>query len=77
MDVAVMEAESGAEVVTWARDFGLTQLLNDLPEELQQAWEADVVKETERLQKDDRILLGGVTRIVVASSAGSPPSDGM
>jgi len=77
MDVAVMEADSGAEVVTWARDFGLTRLLEDLPVELQQAWEADLVKETERLRKDDRIRLGGVTRIVVASSAGSPPSDGM
>lgn len=69
MDVAVMEAESGAEVVAWTRAFGLTRLLNDLPEEIQQAWEADLVNETEPLRKDGRIRLGGVTRIVVASSA--------
>jgi SAM-dependent methyltransferase len=68
MDVAVMEAESGAEVVAWARAFGLTRLLNDLPEELQQAWETDLVDASERLRHGNRIRLGGVTRIVVASS---------
>jgi SAM-dependent methyltransferase len=70
MDVAVMEAESGAEVVAWTRAFGLTRILNDLPEEIQQAWEADLVNETEPLRKDGLIRLGGVTRIVVATSAG-------
>jgi SAM-dependent methyltransferase len=69
MDVAVMEAETGAELVAWTRAFGLTRLLNGLPEEIQQAWEADLVKETEPLRKDGFVRLGGVTRIVVASSA--------
>jgi SAM-dependent methyltransferase len=69
-EVAVMEAETGAELVAWARAFGLTRLLNDLPEEIQQAWEADLVEETEPLRKDGLVRLGGVTRIVVASSAG-------
>ena len=70
MDVAVMETESGAEVVTWTRAFGLTRLLNEFPEEVQLAWEADLVNEAELLrQEDGRIRLGGVTRIVVASSA--------
>jgi len=69
-EVAVMEAETGAEVVAWTRAFGLTQLLNDLPEELQEAWEADLVRETEPLRKDGYIRLGGVTRIVVARATG-------
>ena len=69
MDVAVMEAESGAEVVAWTRAFGLTRLLSDLPEEIQLAWEADLINEAELLRTEDgRIRLGGVTRIVVASS---------
>jgi hypothetical protein len=65
-----MEAETSAELVAWTRAFGLTRLLNDLPEEVQQAWEAELVKETEPLRKDGPVRLGGVTRIVVASSAG-------
>lgn len=69
LEVAVMEAETGAELVAWTRAFGLTRLLNGLPEEIQQAWEAELVKETEPLRKDGRVRLGGVTRIVVASSA--------
>ncbi len=69
LEVAVMEAETGAELVAWTRAFGLTRLLNGLPEEIQQAWEAELAKETEPLRKDGRVRLGGVTRIVVASSA--------
>lgn len=69
MNVAVMEAESSAEIVAWTRAFGLTRLLNDLPEEIQQAWEADLAREVEPLRSDGRIRLGGVTRIVVAVPA--------
>jgi len=68
-EVAVMEAATGAELIAWTRAFGLTRLLNDLPEEIQQEWEAELVKETEPLRKDGFVRLGGVTRIVVASSA--------
>lgn len=68
-EVAVMEAETGAELVAWARAFGLARLLNDLPEEIQQAWETELVKEAEPLRKDGFVRLGGVTRIVVALSA--------
>ena len=38
IDVAVMEAKDGPELVAWARAFGLTQLLEELPEPLQRAW---------------------------------------
>ena len=69
MAIAVMEAESGPEAVAWVKAFGLARLLNDLPEEIQQAWEADFMREAEALRQDGRIRLGGVTRIVVASSA--------
>ncbi|HNK84025.1 MAG TPA: hypothetical protein PKL41_02380 [Flavobacteriales bacterium] len=68
-EIAVMEAETGADLVAWTRAFGLTRLLNDLPEAIQHAWEADLVKEAESLRKDGHVRLGGVTRIVVASSA--------
>jgi ubiquinone/menaquinone biosynthesis C-methylase UbiE len=70
LEVDVMEAETGAELVAWTRAFGLTRLLNDLPEELQEAWEADLVRETEPLRRNGHLRLGGVTRVVVARSAG-------
>lgn len=68
LEIAVMEAETGAELIAWARAFGLARLLNGLPEEVQQAWEEELSKEAEPLRKDGCVRLGGVTRIVVASS---------
>jgi ubiquinone/menaquinone biosynthesis C-methylase UbiE len=73
MDVSVMEAETGSELVEWARAFGLTPLLNDLSDEVQQAWEEDLVRAAEPLRTDGVIRLGGVTRIVVASSTAYVP----
>ena len=69
MDVPVMEAETGSDLIEWARAFGLTRLLNDLPNEIQLAWENDLVRAAEPLRTDGLIRLGGVTRIVVASAA--------
>jgi hypothetical protein len=68
MDVPVMEAETGSELIEWARAFGLTRLLNDLPDEIQLAWEDDLVSAAEPFRTNGLIRLGGVTRIVVASS---------
>jgi ubiquinone/menaquinone biosynthesis C-methylase UbiE len=68
LDIAVMEARTGAELVAWTRAFGLTRLLNGLPGAIQQAWETDLVTEAEPLRKDGFIRLGGVTRLVVASA---------
>jgi hypothetical protein len=48
---------------------GLTRLLNDVSEENQRAWEADMTREAERLRTDGLFRLGGVTRIVVARPA--------
>ena len=69
MEIPVMEAETAAELVAWVRAFGLTRLLNDLPEQAQAHWEAELAQEAESLRKDGFVRLGGVTRIVVASSS--------
>jgi SAM-dependent methyltransferase len=62
----VMEAHSDAELVAWARAFGLTRLLNELPEATQRAWEDAFAREARPLWQDGVVRLGGVTRIVVA-----------
>lgn len=67
-EVAVMEARTDAELVAWARAFGLARLLNDLPEQTQRAWEVAFVQEAAPLRVDGTVRLGGVTRIVVATS---------
>ena len=54
------------EAVAWVRAFGLTELLSDLPETDQLAWERDLTKELEQMRADDVIRLGGTTRIVRA-----------
>ena len=66
MDVAVFEAETTAELVAWVRALGLTQLLNDLPDDAQRAWEGDLASALEPTRTDGVIRLGGVTRIVRA-----------
>lgn len=66
-DVPVMELETVPEVITYTRAFGLTRLLNDLPEEAQRAWEESFAKELEAFRDGSVIRLGGVTRVVVAS----------
>jgi ubiquinone/menaquinone biosynthesis C-methylase UbiE len=68
MDVAVFEAETGGEVVAWIRALGsgMGQLLKDLPEKEQRAWEQDLSAEVERTRTGDLIRLGGVTRLVRA-----------
>lgn len=70
VEIPVMEARTGAELVAWTRAFGLTRLLNDLPEAHQRAWERDLVREVEPLRRDGIVRLGGVTRIVVATPVG-------
>jgi ubiquinone/menaquinone biosynthesis C-methylase UbiE len=70
----VMEAETTSELIAWVRAFGLTRLLNDLPESAQRAWEEELAREAEALRQDGFIRLGCATRIVVASKAKSPRS---
>ena len=72
-DLPVMEANTTSEVIAWVRAFGLTRLLNDLPEVEQQSWEEDFAAEAEALRDGSNIQLGGVTRIVVATSVGGRP----
>jgi len=67
-EVEVMEAATDAELVAWTRAFGLTRLLNELPEETQLAWEMDLVREAAPLWREGVVRLGGVTRLVVAKA---------
>ena len=68
LDAVVMQAQTDADLIAWVRAFGLTQLLDDLPQPLQAAWEADLVAAAAPLRRDGVVHLGGVTRIVVARS---------
>lgn len=66
MEIPVFEAETAAEIVDWARAFGLARLTGDLPETVQQAWERDFAQALEPTRADGRLRLGGVTRLVTA-----------
>lgn len=67
LDVAVMEARTGAELADWAWDFGLGRLLQQLPAEVERAWAEDCAQAGEAYrQADGHIRLGGRTRIVLA-----------
>ena len=65
--VPVVEVATAEELIAWVRAFGLTRLLDGLPEQAQRAWEADVAREAESLRQDGLLRLGTVTRIVVAA----------
>lgn len=67
--VPVMEAATDGELIAWTRAFGLTRLMQGLPDDVQRAWERDFVAAAEPLRKDGFVRLGGVTRVVVASAA--------
>ena len=70
-----MEAATDESLIAWARAFGMAPLLDDLPEDVQQAWEADLVRVTGPLRVDGRVRLGGVTRIVVARDRSQASGD--
>jgi SAM-dependent methyltransferase len=69
-DVPVIEAPDGAGIVAWYRALSaggwLKQLIDELPEATRRAWERDLALEAEAYRVGDRILLGGVTRLVLA-----------
>lgn len=68
MHVPVMEAEDGAGVARWIRDFGgpVAKLVEELPPETQRAWEEEVVRECEPYRVGNKVQLGGVTWLGVA-----------
>ncbi|QRN93679.1 class I SAM-dependent methyltransferase [Archangium violaceum] len=68
MHVPVMEAEDGAGVVRWIRELGgpVAKVVEGLPPEAQRTWEADVARECEQYRTGGKVLLGGVTWLVVA-----------
>ncbi len=73
MEIPVFAAEKNAEVVKWAKDFGISRLLNDLPEDVEPAWEKDFICELEQIRTNGLIELGGVTRIVRAHATSPFP----
>ncbi len=66
MELPVMEASTAEELIAWTRAFGMNRLLDELPDDAQRAWEADMTREAEALRDDGFVRLGGVTRVVVA-----------
>lgn len=69
----VVEVDSGQEYVSWLLNFGgrVTRLLSDIPEAAQLAWAVELSREAERYRDDDKIRIGGVTRIVVGRAHGA------
>lgn len=67
LDVPVMEARSGQELVDWAWAFGMGRILLELPEELEGTWAAELARACEAYrQADGWIRLGGRTRVALA-----------
>ena len=64
MNVTVFEAETDMDIVDWVRALGMTELLNDLPERDQHAWEIELTSAVRRAGSGGPLRLGGVTRIV-------------
>lgn len=74
MDLPVFEAETAAEMIDWARAFGLARLLAGLPDATQQAWARDFTAALEARRTGGLLRLGGVTRVVTARPGGVGPS---
>jgi SAM-dependent methyltransferase len=66
--VDVMEARTDAELVAWARTFGMNRLLEGLPDATQRDWERGLVQGAKAYARDGMIRLGGVTRLVVVAA---------
>lgn len=68
IEVDVMEASSGAELIAWAREIGASRLLNNVAPHIQSQWENEVIAAAEPYRGDDGVIrLGGLSRIVVVS----------
>lgn len=68
MEVEVIEVFSEQELIDWARVFGMSRMLRDLPLEVQLEWESELVVAAEPFRTNQgSIKLGGISRIVVAS----------
>lgn len=66
LTIAVMEAATDAELIAWARAFGMNRLLAPLSPAVQAEWERDLVAACAPLRRDGFVRLGGTTRLVVA-----------
>jgi ubiquinone/menaquinone biosynthesis C-methylase UbiE len=66
MEVVVFETETEAQMVDWVRAVGLGRLVDELPQDVQRAWEADLAGELRRAAAGGALGLGGSTRIIRA-----------
>ena len=66
LELSVVEAATGEELVEWAQCFGMSRLLESLPVEIQESWQREFLKQVEHYRAEGLYRLGGVTRIVVA-----------
>lgn len=66
--VPVVDVEDGAALVAWVLHWaGLpATLVGEMPAERQRAWAEDLAREAKRYQVHGTVVLGGVTRLVVA-----------
>ena len=66
--IPVMRADTAADLVTWTFLFVVGRILTNLPLEIEQAWEAEMLLEANQLLRSGPIMLTGTTRIVLAQS---------
>jgi SAM-dependent methyltransferase len=65
-DVAVMQANTDAELIAWTRAFGFGRMLQNASSQVQQSWAQELIARAAPLRRDGIIQLGGISRIVVA-----------
>lgn len=68
-EVDVMEVTSNADLIAWARAFGMSRLLDGMSTATVRSWERELVRLAELFRNDGFIRLGGIARLVVASVA--------
>lgn len=68
LEVDVIEVNSDDELIAWARAFGMSRLLQELPGKKQAAWERELISAAQPYRTDEgNIRLGGSSRLVVAA----------
>ncbi|MDC0712203.1 class I SAM-dependent methyltransferase [Stigmatella sp. ncwal1] len=75
MEVPVVEATEGSAIVAWIRAMGgaFVNLVDEMPQHQQHAWEKALATEVEKYRVGEHIVLGGITRLTLARSSGRKP----
>ncbi|CAN0597497.1 unnamed protein product, partial [Laminaria digitata] len=67
IDVNVVEFTSDLELIEWARAFGMSRLLDEVPAGIEDLWEKEMVAAAESYRCNDGFIrLGGKCQLVVA-----------